>query len=32
MVLEDREVLGVDLERAYANARQQAQALWDRIE
>jgi len=31
-VMKDREILGVDLERAYARAREQAAALWDRIE
>ncbi len=31
-VMRDREVLGVDLERAYAHAREQAAALWGRIE
>jgi len=31
LVMQDRQVLGVDLERAYANARQQAKALWKRI-
>ena len=31
LVMKDRQVLGVDLKAAYANARQAAQALWDRI-
>lgn len=31
LVMQDRQVLGVDLARAYANARQQAKALWKRI-
>lgn len=32
LVMRERQVLGVDLQRAYANARQQAQAMWDRIQ
>lgn len=32
VVMKDRQILGVDMKRAYANARQQAQSLWDRIQ